>query len=270
MTKKKTKIFVLDTNVLLHNADALRSFSDNEVVIPFDVIEELDGFKKKTDETGRNARQVIRTLDALRVRGNLSEGVINEETGGVVRVSFDCRDASAIKLDNLPDNRIIATAWMLMQEGKREVQFVSKDINARIKANVLGLTAVDFEKQKINFDELYDGWKEIAVSADDLNGFFADGRLSLEGEDFFPWQGVALVDEATFLLEREGFVAHAVAVEEVSATRLRGTLLGALDPDARQLVKAATYHDLTVERAGDGWRRTPASLPPNSFCQGFR
>ncbi len=196
MAKKQTKIFVLDTNVLLHNSEALRSFDDNEVVIPFDVIEELDSFKKKTDETGRHARQVIRTLDALRVRGNLSEGVLNEQTGGIVRVSFACRDASAIQMENMPDNRIIATAWTLMKEGKREVQFVTKDINARIKANVLGLTAVDFDKQKINFDELYSGWKEVLVSADALNAFFADKRITLEGEELFPWQGVALVDES--------------------------------------------------------------------------
>lgn len=65
---------------------------------------------------------------------------------------------------------------------------------------------------------------------------------------------VALIDEATFLLEREGFVAHAVAGDEVSPGRLRGTLLGVLDPEARQLVKAATYHDLAVERSGGGWR----------------
>ncbi len=141
-TKKSSgmpKCFVIDTNVLLHNADALGSFADNELVIPFDVIEELDHFKKNTDETGRNARRVIRMLDGLRVRGNLGKGVVNKETGGVLRVSFDCRDASCINLDDKPDNRIIATAWKLAQEGERRVIFVTKDINARIKANSLGI-----------------------------------------------------------------------------------------------------------------------------------
>ncbi len=65
------KYFVLDTNVLLHNANALFMFKDNHVVIPFTVIEELDGFKKNNDDTGRNARQVIRHLDRLRRKGKL-------------------------------------------------------------------------------------------------------------------------------------------------------------------------------------------------------
>ncbi len=198
--KKKTtggapKCFVIDTNVLLHNADALGSFADNEVVIPFDVIEELDHFKKNTDETGRNARRVIRMLDGLRVRGNLGKGVLNKETGGVVRVSFDCRDASCANLDDKPDNRIIATAWKLMQEGERRVIFVTKDINARIKANSLGIHAVDFDKQKVNFDELYSGWTEIVLDSAKIDSFFTDKKLAHDGSGLFPWQGVVLVDK---------------------------------------------------------------------------
>ena len=69
------KHFVLDTNVLLHNPNALFMFADNEVIIPFDVIEELDKFKTGSDDLGRNARTVIRYLDSLRMQGNLSEGV---------------------------------------------------------------------------------------------------------------------------------------------------------------------------------------------------
>src|SRR6476659_11389404 len=78
------KTFVLDTNVLLHNPNALFMFKDNEVIIPFDVIEELDKFKAGTDDLGRNARTVIRHLDQLRAKGSLSEGVAVEQTGGRV------------------------------------------------------------------------------------------------------------------------------------------------------------------------------------------
>ena len=70
-----TKTFVLDTNVLLHSAQSLESFQDNDIVLPMAVIEELDKFKKYQDELGRNARQVIRTLDSLRENGHLGEGV---------------------------------------------------------------------------------------------------------------------------------------------------------------------------------------------------
>ena len=71
----ETKFFVLDTNVLLHNPNALFAFKDNHVVIPFDVLEELDKFKKDTTDVGRSARTAIRFLDTLREKGHLTEGV---------------------------------------------------------------------------------------------------------------------------------------------------------------------------------------------------
>src|SRR6266699_1666116 len=83
------KTFVVDTNVLLHNPNAIFLFADNEVIIPFDVIEELDKFKTNNDDLGRNARTVIRHLDRLRAQGSLSEGVDVKETGGRVRVVLE-------------------------------------------------------------------------------------------------------------------------------------------------------------------------------------
>src|SRR5690606_34934764 len=81
-----TKHFVLDTNVLLHNPASLYMFKDNEVVIPFAVLEELDKFKKGNDDVGRNAREVIRQLDQLRAKGRLSRGVVWNGHGGRIRV----------------------------------------------------------------------------------------------------------------------------------------------------------------------------------------
>src|SRR6476660_2075469 len=81
--------FVLDTNVLLHTPNALFMFKDNEVIIPFDVIEELDKFKAGTDDLGRNARTVIRHLDVLREKGNLAQGVPLQQTGGRLRVILE-------------------------------------------------------------------------------------------------------------------------------------------------------------------------------------
>src|SRR5213592_4478561 len=139
------KHFVLDTNVLLHNPNALFMFADNEVIIPFDVIEELDKFKVGTDDLGRNARTVIRHLDQLRQKGNLADGVAIEQTGGRMRVILEedqkiCPGLTA----NTPDNRIICCAKVLADQGKKVV-FISKDINARIKSDALGLTTEDFE-----------------------------------------------------------------------------------------------------------------------------
>src|SRR5882672_7451467 len=126
------KQFVLDTNVLLHNPNALFMFKEHEVIIPFDVIEELDKFKAGTDDLGRNARTVIRHLDRLRGMGNLSDGITVKETGGRVRVVLEEDQKLCPGLTiNTPDNRIICSAKMLADEGKRVV-FISKDINARI------------------------------------------------------------------------------------------------------------------------------------------
>src|SRR3954451_9440841 len=158
------KTFVGDTNVLLHNPNAIFLFADNEVIIPFDVIEELDKFKTNNDDLGRNARTVIRHLDRLRAQGTLSEGVDVKETGGRVRVILEedqkiCPGLTA----NTPDNRIICTAKTLSDAGKRVV-FISKDINARIKSDALGLTTEDFEAQKVDFDKLYTGYRELSVT----------------------------------------------------------------------------------------------------------
>jgi len=82
------KIYVLDTNVLLHDANALFSFEDNEVVVPLPAIEELDRFKRDGGEVGRNARQTARCLDELRRKGVLTNGGVPLENGGRLRVAF--------------------------------------------------------------------------------------------------------------------------------------------------------------------------------------
>src|SRR5688572_29019537 len=182
-TNGHTKTFVLDTNVLLHNPSALFMFKDNEVIIPFDVIEELDKFKAATDDLGRNARTVIRHLDRLRKAGNLSDGVPVEQTGGRVRVILeeDQKLCPGLTL-NTPDNRIICTAYQLHHAGKRVV-FISKDINARIKSDALGIVTEDFEAQKVDFERLCTGWREVVVEGRVDDELFAKKQLRLEHED---------------------------------------------------------------------------------------
>ena len=180
-TNGHIKTFVLDTNILLHNPNALKVFEDNEVIIPFQVLEELDNFKARTDDVGRNARSSIRYLDELRQKGNLAEGVKASPNGGRLRVVL----ASEQKLcpgltEDTPDNRIIATAYHLDKDKKRDVIFVSKDINARIKSDALGLTAEDFENQKVDFEHLYTGWRERVVSADVIDRLYTDKEYRLD------------------------------------------------------------------------------------------
>ncbi len=189
-----TKYFVLDTNVLLHNADSIHSFADNVVVLPMTVIEELDNFKTRNDELGRNARRVIRDLDQLRLGGTLSEGV-PLANGGTLRIAFGFESVKHPHLDlKNADNRIVAVAYTLKQKGE-VVYFVSKDINARLKADALGVPVQDFEKQKVNIDELYSGYREIIVPSALINGIFSNGSQAVEGFEFFPNEFVLLKDE---------------------------------------------------------------------------
>ena len=189
------KTFVLDTNVLLHNADAIGVFADNDVVLPIRVIEELDGFKTHGDELGRNARQVVRTLDGLRARGSLREGVALD-SGGVLRVILTQVPPADPALErSLSDNLILATAYALHQGGEAVI-FVSKDINARIKADALGMKAVDFEKQKVNFDELFAGYRDIELPKDKIDGFYSERSLELDELHLLPNEFVLMRDSA--------------------------------------------------------------------------
>ena len=188
------KTFVLDTNVLLHSADALTSFADNEVFITLDVLEELDKFKAEGNDLGRNARATIRTLDALRAKGHLGEGVPLSSNGGTLRVHLEKVDVkTAGFVDDTPDNRIITAAKNLQDQG-RIVIFVSKDINARVKADSVGVNVMDFEKQKVDFDKLYTGWQDLAVPGDRIDALYAKKTLVLEGVELFPNEFVRLVD----------------------------------------------------------------------------
>jgi PhoH-like ATPase len=189
------KTFVLDTNVLIHNPEAILSFRDSEIVIPLEVLEELDGLKTSTDQRGKSARDAIRFLESNLRRGNLNEGV-KLDNGSLLKVSYLMpRDPpEGIALDK-NDNKIILCAWAFQVQGKR-VFFVSKDINARVKATALGLRAVDYEKQKVDITTLYQGVREIDVSAE------AFSRLETEGG--LPWKDRFLPNEFALLRDRVG------------------------------------------------------------------
>lgn len=188
------KFFVLDTNVLLHNSEAISSFSDNTVVLPMTVIEELDKFKKNNDELGRNARQVIRQLDRLRKQGSLGRGV-PMENGGTLRITVEKEHMEGIGMDmSIPDNRIIATAYNLRDNGKK-VTFVSKDINVRLKADALGIEVKDFEKEKADYDTLYTGWQQLVVPSGDINAMYQQEELRLKDIELLNNECILLVDE---------------------------------------------------------------------------
>lgn len=188
------KTFVLDTNVLLHNAESVESFADNEVILPMAVIEELDNFKTRNDELGRNARQVIRRIDELREKGNLRDGV-PLQNGGNLRILSSRQFEDNIGLENqIADNLILKIAYGLHKQGQTVI-FVSKDINARLKADALGLQAEDFEKEKVNFDDLYPGYSELTVDSEVIDRFFQTDILEIGGIGQFPNEFIMLKDE---------------------------------------------------------------------------
>ncbi|MEO0482539.1 MAG: PhoH family protein [Planctomycetota bacterium] len=188
------KHFVLDTNVLLHNPGALFVFEDNHIVIPFPVIEELDGLKRRDDDVGRNARETIRHLDRLRPLGALTAGVewgrLPPPPGTATSVSRTGRSGT-IRIDvgeharppaiakDMPDNRIISVAWQLKQEGKRAV-FVSKDLSARIKSDSLGIRTEDFENQKVDAESLYSGYLTLDVEGELIDRLYRERMLPID------------------------------------------------------------------------------------------
>ena len=193
-----SKTFVLDTNVLLHDPQAIYRFDDNNLVVPMTVIEEIDRFKKDLSETGRNARQFSRIIDGLRAKAKLVEGV-ELENGGHLRVDLYTEE----HLKGLPpelrsdrgDNRILAVALDIRGRSNESVILVTKDTNLRIKADVIGLTAQDYESDKVSLDELYSGTAEVLLSRDDIDLFYSQGFIPLE-EEFLANQCLTLMDAA--------------------------------------------------------------------------
>lgn len=183
------KIFVLDTNVLIHNPQSILAFDEHRVVIPIVVIEEIDNFKKGVDEKSRNARQIGRFLDSLRSQGNLQEGVPTPH-GGTIQITVNNEvTSSASKLFFLDrnDNLIIGTAlYMKNKYPDAEVTLVSKDANVRIKADCVGINAENFENDALRFEELYTGWENLEISEENFNELNEKRYITNTFGDFFP------------------------------------------------------------------------------------
>lgn len=174
------KTYVLDTNVLLHNPQAIFAFEDNEVVIPFAVIEEIDNQKRRQDEIGRNARMISRQLDELRTEGPLSQA-ITLRGGGTLKIEMNHQDSIDFPRGLDPqkcDNRILAVAHNIQQRNGARVVLVTKDLNLRIKADVLGLAAEDFYNDKVDYHELHKGFRETQVTAEELDAFYREKSLA--------------------------------------------------------------------------------------------
>lgn len=195
------KTFVLDTNVLLHDIDAIYNFADNRVVIPIAVIEELDNLKKSVDERGRNSRIISHRLDALRTKGKLSEGVPLPHQG-ILKIELDPPKEEIsyeMKISSV-DSRILLTALSLHQRGEKVI-FISKDINLRIKAEVLGLTVQDYEKEKVDVETMYSGVSTLEVEKEIIDNFYQNKKI-VATRKFSPNEFVILKNKSQYALTR--------------------------------------------------------------------
>lgn len=191
LSRSLGKLFVLDTNVILHDAGCLRKFHEHDVAIPITVLEELDRFKKGNEDVNFQARAFLRELDEL--TGDLlsSEGSPLGEGLGCIRVvmarEFSKRLQETFVQDS-PDHRILDVALTLQaHESPRGVFLVSKDTNLRMKAKALGLPAQDYKNDKVaGFEKLYTGKRFVTgVPSEFVDLFYRDGgRVPVSAADF--------------------------------------------------------------------------------------
>lgn len=187
---QQTKLFVLDTNVILHDAGCLRSFAEHDVAIPITVLEELDRFKKGNEDLNFQARAFLRTLDEVTGDVLADDGAPLGDGLGHIRVVLAREFAHRLQetfLQDNPDHRILDVALTLQQrEPQRPVILISKDTNLRMKAKSLGLKAQDYQNDKVEtYEKLYTGKRYVSGMPSELvDAFYRDGRVSAAD---IPW-----------------------------------------------------------------------------------
>jgi PhoH-like ATPase len=227
-----SKIYVLDTNVLLQDPYAIFSFEDNEIVIPAVVLEEVDSKKRYMDEIGRNARQVSKLIDGLRQNGKLHEK-IPLHNGGTLRIELNHRSFHQLQkifVEKTNDNRILAVAKNLSieeeaKENGRPVILVSKDALVRVKADAIGLIAEDFLNDRVvEVDHIYTGFLELYTTIEVINVFYENGEIDtsyLTNQPFYPHLFIIMKDSL-------GSSASAIGMVDRTGKRVRKIIH---DPD---------------------------------------
>ena len=181
MSKVK-KVFIIDTNVLLHDYQSIYNFEENEVVIPIVVLEELDKFKKGNDQINFNAREFTRELDKLSGDNIFNGGVSLGKGLGKLSIETGKPFSEAIQAsfpENTPDHRILAIAENITANSKRkQVILITKDINLRMKAKSIGIISQDYRSDKVHdLDGLYKGIKTITnIDSDIISRLYEDYR----------------------------------------------------------------------------------------------
>ncbi|MDQ0341502.1 PhoH family protein [Lederbergia wuyishanensis] len=220
-----TKIYVIDTNVLLQDPNSIFSFEEHDVIIPAVVLEEVDSKKRYMNEIGRNARHIAKLIDSFREKGKLHEK-IKLENGGTLRIELNHRSFQQLQeifIEKTNDNRILAVAKNIALEEETKVDgksviLVSKDALLRVKADALGLHAEDFLNDRVvEIDDIYTGVAEHYISLDKIGRFYEKGEILLhENKDkkYYPNQFLIIRDEL-------GSSASGIGIIDASGTVIK-------------------------------------------------
>lgn len=184
------KRFVIDTSVLLYDKTSIHSFPGNDIILPLQVIDEIDKFKEKQGIIGEAARYVNRFLDEMREHGRLDESVMIPESyssGQTVKIIIEEPMSglpSGLKADR-PDNKILAVCVSeAAKDDQRPLVVVTKDINLRVKCDALGILSEDYYKDHLEDSSAsYSGSREMSISKEQLDKFFDEGHLEAIEED---------------------------------------------------------------------------------------
>lgn len=176
------KNFVLDTNVILHDANCIMNFADNNIIIPMAVLEEVDKFKKGDEQKNFQARHFIRTLDSIYCDStDFKEGAKLGEGKGILRIVAGDDTSPEVKkmfMTDFADHRILTVAYnMKYRDNNENVVLITKDINLRMKAKALGIKAEDYTSGTVrNVDTLYTGKCEIEDASGEISSkIFSEG-----------------------------------------------------------------------------------------------
>ncbi|MCJ8330122.1 MAG: PIN domain-containing protein, partial [Lentisphaeria bacterium] len=193
------KKFILDTNVLLHDPYALHKFHENHVIIPIDVIEELDHFKRDMSDLGYNARKVVSELDELRKKGKLGEGVGTDGGGLIQVIAGDYADY--VRLPNLKKHKSIANQilglaiYQNTHDSEIPTIIVTKSMNLRLKADALGIYAEDYEEPEYQGKFDYMGYFELSVATEVIEQINKNQQYSFTDQKFLPNEFLTLKSE---------------------------------------------------------------------------
>jgi PhoH-like ATPase len=199
--KRNKKLFIIDTNVLLHDFKCIYNFEENDIIIPIVVLEELDKFKRGNDLINFHAREFTRELDKLSGDMLLTANIPLGDNLGNLHIETGKDFSEKVNQsfpERTPDHRILAIAeWVCSNNKEKAVVLITKDINLRMKAKSLGIIAQDYENDKVaNIDDLYKGIRvlegvnqeaisKLYESPDGVSVSELNVESSLQGHQFF-------------------------------------------------------------------------------------